>query len=340
MDSDRPEYLKRIDQLLLERENVADFVESGLRDIGDSSYRDLKLTLQSLRGVSQAEQLLASPQLTRLLPLLNSSFKRDQDAMLKCSRLLFEEENRASSGWGRAFSYPSVMFMAIFAIFLVQAFYLSPSFEKMFEEFELRLPTLTRTVIALNQFTRSFALIIIPAILLIHFSGRLIRYWLSKLVAELQKFYVLDFLLGGRASNLVAMSRFMRVLADLCELGTPVSVAVSYAGKATQHAMYRLRADQLAETIQTSSNNKEPWEAFPPQLSFALNRSEKSEPSPRLLRALGSTYGSQAAISTSRYSSMTSPWLILLLGGMVFFLVIALFSPLLSLITSLSGGGT
>ena len=338
MNSDRQDYLKRIDQLLLERDSVADFVESGLRDIGDSSYRDLKRSIKSLRDVSQAEQLLASPQLIRLLPLLNSSMKRDHDALCKNSQVLIEEETNAVSGLGRAFSYPSIMFIAIFSVFLFQAFYLSPTFEKMFAEFELRLPSLTKAVLALNQFTRDFALIIIPGILLVHFAGGLIRYWMSSLVAHLQKLYVFDFLLAGRAPNLVAMSRFMRVLADLCEIGSPLPNAVRHAGSASQHALYSLRADQLAASIQSDANNQEQWEAFPPQLSFALRRDVKSDHSVRLLPEFAVTYGNQASLSSIRHSGMTSPWLILLLGAMVFLLVVALFAPLVSLITTLSGG--
>lgn len=339
MNSDRQEYMRRIDELLREREIVAEFVESGLRDIGDSSYLELKRSVRTLRNVSQAEQLVASPQLIRLLPLLNSASKRDQEAMLRNARFLFDEEKKSASGWRRSFSYPSVMFMAIFGVFLFQAFYLSPLFEKMFEEFQLRLPSITQTVLGLNRFARSYALVIIPVILLIHFAGGLIRYWLSLFVAELQRFYVLDFLLSGRSSNLVAMSRFMRVLADLYELGAPLHMAVSFAGKASQHALYRVRSDLLARSIESASQSRVAWEAFPPQLNFALSRMENTNRSVQLLRDLASTYGQQAAISKSRHSAMTSPWLILFLGVMVFFLVLALFSPLVELITSLSGGG-
>ncbi len=50
----------------------------------------------------------------------------------------------------------------------------------------------------------------------------MIRFGLSLMVAELQKLYVIDLILSGRASNLIAMSRFVRVLADLCELGNTI----------------------------------------------------------------------------------------------------------------------
>ncbi|MCU0718433.1 MAG: hypothetical protein MUC83_01920 [Pirellula sp.] len=339
MNSDRHEYLKRIDQLLLERNNVANYVESGLRDIGDSSFRDLKRNIAKLKNVTQAEQLLASGPLIRFLPLLNSSSKRDLDAMQTNSRLLFEQESKATSGWRRALSYPSVMFMAIFGLFLFQAIYVSPPFESMFAEFELRLPYLTEWVLAANKVTRSFVLVIIPAILLVHVTGNLLRYCLSLLAAELQKLHVFDFLLAGRVSNLVAMSRFMRILAELVELGTPLHVAISHAGVASQHAMYRLRAEQLAASIQSSGTSLEPWEAFPAQLSFALRRDINLDRSARLLREFANTYGNQASLSSFRHSGATSPWLVLLLGAMMFILVIALFAPLIELITSLSGGG-
>lgn len=339
MNSDRHEYLKQIDRLLLERDTVADYIESGLRDIGDSSYRDLRSNLVKLKKVTQAEQLLASAPLIRFLPLLHSSAKRDQNALQMNSRLLFEQETKTTSGWMRALSYPSVMFMAIMGLFLFQAVYISPPFESMFAEFELRLPHLTEWVLTANRITRSFAIFIIPAILLVHVAGSLFRYWLSLLAAELQKFYVFDSLLAGRVSNLVAMSRFMKVLAEFMELGAPLHAAIDHAGVASQHALYRLRANQLASSIQSATNKPEAWEAFPAQLSFALRRDIDTDHSARLLREFANTYGNQASLSSFRHSGVTSPWLVVLLGVMMFVLVIALFLPLLSLITSLSGGG-
>lgn len=338
MNSERPDYLTRIDQLLRERNSVADFVQSGLRDIGERGYGDLKRNLNALRGVSQAERLLASPQLLRLLPLLNSAAKRDQEALLRDAQALIDEEGRIATRWGRVFSYPSMMFLIIFGLFVLQAFLLAPTFEKMFTEFQLRLPPFTKIVLGLSQIVRDYVWLLVLIIALVHVGGGLVRYWLSLLVAEMQKHAIFDFLFSGRASNLIAMSRFMRVLADLFELGTPMHVAIRDAGNASQHALYRLRADQLAYSLETSSIRPQSWETFPPYLSILLQRDGGGERSTKLLREMAVSYRDHALLATERRSSMTSPWLMLFLGVLVFLLVSAYFSPLISLVSQLSGG--
>ncbi|XZE22020.1 type II secretion system F family protein [Pirellulaceae bacterium SH449] len=335
MNSERPDYLRRIDKLLQERNSVADFVQSGLRDIGERRYGDLKRNLNALRGVTQAEQLLTSPHLLRLLPLLNSAAKRDQEALLRDAQALIDEEGRIATRWGRVFSYPSMMLLIIFSLFVIQAFLIAPTFEKMFAEFQLRLVYLTKAVFWLSRIARDYVWLIIPFIVLVHFGGGLVRYWLSLLVAEMQKYPIFDFLFSGRTSNLIAMSRFMRVLADLFELGTPIHIAIRDAGIASQHALYRLRADQLAYSLETSSVRRQSWEAFPPYLSILLQRDGGGERSTRLLRQMATTYRDHALLATARNFSITSPWLILFLGVMVLLFIAAYFAPLISLITHL-----
>ncbi len=79
MSSERPDYMSQIDRLLEDRGQVVDFVESGLHDIGGDQFRHLKQHLKSLRDASQAEALLASPELMRFLPLLRSFSQRDHE---------------------------------------------------------------------------------------------------------------------------------------------------------------------------------------------------------------------------------------------------------------------
>jgi len=51
------------------------------------------------------------------------------------------------------------------------------------------------------------------------------------------------------------------------------------------------------------------------------------------------TYDDEVAVLTDSLMSLMEPLMIIVLGGMVGFIVIALFLPLISLITNLSGGG-
>jgi type IV pilus assembly protein PilC len=58
-----------------------------------------------------------------------------------------------------------------------------------------------------------------------------------------------------------------------------------------------------------------------------------------MLYKVADTYDDEVAVLTDSLMSLMEPLMIIVLGGMVGFIVIALFLPLISLITNLSGGG-
>ncbi len=58
-----------------------------------------------------------------------------------------------------------------------------------------------------------------------------------------------------------------------------------------------------------------------------------------MLYKVADTYDEEVKVLTESLMSLMEPLLIIMLGGMVGFIVIAIFMPLISLITSLTGGG-
>jgi type IV pilus assembly protein PilC len=57
-----------------------------------------------------------------------------------------------------------------------------------------------------------------------------------------------------------------------------------------------------------------------------------------MLYKVADTYDDEVAVITDSLMSLLEPLLIIFLGGMVGFIVISLFMPLISMITQLSGG--
>jgi len=58
-----------------------------------------------------------------------------------------------------------------------------------------------------------------------------------------------------------------------------------------------------------------------------------------MLYKVADTYDEEVAVLTESLMSLMEPLLIIVLGGMVGFIVIAIFMPLIALITKLTGGG-
>jgi len=58
-----------------------------------------------------------------------------------------------------------------------------------------------------------------------------------------------------------------------------------------------------------------------------------------MLYKVADTYDEEVAVLTESLVALLEPLLIVFLGGMVGFIVISLFMPLVKLITDLSGGG-
>ena len=127
------------------------------------------------------------------------------------------------------------------------------------------------------------------------------------------------------------------VLAQLHQLRAPAPLAARLAGAASGSRYLQQAMDQVATCIETGrelSTSSIVMERLPPMVLQALTARESVDPVE--IRELAELYGDRLLPQRSSENNALSVLMVLGIGFIVFFIVMALFSPLISLVSNLS----
>jgi len=289
-----------------------------------------------------AEVWVADSKLAAMLPiLLESQSLRSREDHEKPSpsndsirRLLTDT---VGNRWRipRELSYPLILMVLALLLLGWILGTIVPVYEKMFLEFGLMLPRPTMALIQIGRFARIQPIAFVIAFVIV--ISAIVSAWigLSGLLHRLQVIPSIGFLMAGSHRNLSSMVRWISTLAELLSIGAPLPKAVEIAGVASQSVYYQRQSNQLARQLLESKEGvagREAAVAFPATVQQAL----EGTPNIAVLRRMAEIYTDQLRNRKSRGYGFLGPVVIMLIGLLIGFMVIALFVPLISLISALS----
>ena len=350
MSTERPAYLIKIDEALESRQPLAEFLETGLSEVYSKADPRTRRWMTKLRDSATAEELLGSNGASALLPVLLRYSEQDMAGLRRDSKILLRTPSLPTRAWSAFVNYPAIVLAVTMTLFLMQAYWISPVFEQMFREFQLRLPSITRLVFTVNAWTRDYILAFSIMVIAGYLLWGSLKVFGASIVDRLQSFRPIGLLVSGSRRNLLAMSRFLQTLAELKELGAADRDAITLAAETSQSHWLRRNAKSLIDMLGRDTGLQASTESerggtvaqpvrvdvpFPPLLIQSL-RADSNPNAPEFLRALADSYRTRAEIYFESTEHAASPWTVLLTGVFVLMLVMALFLPLFSLITALS----
>lgn len=333
----RSEFAQRLDASLAEREKLIPALEALAAETTSRGARhDLEQLIGMLKRGATADEFMRHESAASWLPLLAGGLSAESGhhGFLRfISQAARESESRNRRR--RALAYP----LAILALCLLLVFVLLvtvvPTFAAMFREFGLRLPMATTLVLRLSEELRERPLRSL-AVLLIVF---VIVVWLGRLWRSYAlTTRIFGLFTAGNTGNVTAMARFTGTLAEMLSLGAPLADALRIAGQATQHHYFRSVAARLAGDVAGNRPLADSPVAhnLPGNVLRALHVGPEGRPSVALLAELSELYSDRVEERFDWSAQLVGPTAIVSIGLVVGFVVIALFMPLVTLITSLT----
>lgn len=329
---------------VIERRHVwLPVIESQLQQLPPGPARRVtERRIQRLSGTMTVEQFLQNADAVDLLPLLSSDERPAPTSQRMQAWLhhIFQDRHRRFQRRGR-WSYLLLLAAIGLALMIGWGTFVLPLFREMFDEFGLRLPAPTRLLFWVSDQVTIHALrtllwvavgcaVIVPSV----------RWWRSRALTN----RIFRGFVAGTTGNLRAMSRMTGTLAELLGLQMPLGYALEYSGQASGHRYFADAAKRAAESagVNAGVNAAEagvpvdPTGRLPQSVVYALSAGKDGQPSVAVLRELAMIYG-QIAQSRQDHSLGRLPVIgVLILGGVVGFVVVSLFLPLFSMITSLA----
>lgn len=239
-----------------------------------------------------------------------------------------------------ALTYPvMILAMAVIIVFLLVTFVL-PTFVEMFEGMNVTLPLPTQILLAITKGARNPA-VMVPFIgLCIGAYLAFTRFAATRYGKEKVDLLKLNLPVFGNINKKVAISRLCRTLGTLVASGVPIMQALEIVGKASGNEIISIVIERTRESIREGNTIVEPLKAsalFPSMTVQMIAVGEETGNLDAMLNKIADFYDVEVEHLLGSMTAALEPIMIMGMGGIVGFIVIAIFMPLFSLINSMGG---
>lgn len=331
----RPDFYRHIDAALAKRETTIMALEALCADSTPRAVaRDIQKLIDELSRGPSTEEFLASGSAAWLPFILRSAHHSTTpfDPIFGA----VGQEIDARIVRRKALLYPLIVAFICVGVLAILSATVVPTFKRMFYEFGLRLPMPTQVLISISDLFVQHTFWLVLNTCFLGIVGYVIwRAWNHFSIGS----RCFGIFTAGSTSNVNSMARFAGTLAEMLNIDAPLADALRLAGRSCQHSIYDKLSQQLA--LDVSDNNKPPFQSevahlFPALLLHALHAGPGRKPSIPLLRQISILYDEGAKRRWNWTQGAIGPLAVFMLGIIIGFIVIALFMPLISLITALS----
>ena len=241
-----------------------------------------------------------------------------------------------------AMTYPVLVLVVAFIIVTGLVTLIVPKFIDIFKDFKVEMPIMTQILITVSHFMTSKQGILIlcvgvPALL---FAFR--KFIKTKFGKRLYDKYKMKVPIFGKLSKNIAVARFCRTLATLLTSGVPILQALETVAHAIDNETFTDVIMNARARIREGDPIGEPLEKsgmFPPMVIQMVSIGEETGALDQMLGKVADFYETEVEMQLQSLAAALEPLMIVVLGVVVGFIVIALFMPLIAIVASLSGGG-
>jgi general secretion pathway protein F len=251
------------------------------------------------------------------------------DKVLQRLADFLEEQARMKSRINSAMAYPILMALVGTGVLGFLLTFVVPKVTRMIQDLGQSLPLPTLILIRSTDFMTRYwwliALILVGAGLALarHVRTEQGRLTLDRLALKVPLF--------GRLNLLIATSRFSRTLATLLQSGVPLLNALDISQNLMQNRILRQALEDTAVAVREGESLADPLRrsgVFPPMLAQMSAIGERSGELEKMLFRVAEAYEHQVEMSLAGLLSLLEPLMILVMGTVVGFIVMAILLPI------------
>ena len=229
-----------------------------------------------------------------------------------------------------AMAYSTVVFTFAMLVLIGMIAFIVPVFVGVFEDFGGELPLITRFTVGLsNAVTGQWYLLIGGAVGL--FIG--FKKWKSSSWGRPQwDAFRLRFPFKiGKTVQKIALARWSRTFSALYGAGVPIMQAIEVTGQTAGNAVVDKAMAAVIESVKSGGSIAEPLKSapiFPPMVAQMIAIGEETGNLDTMLSKVADFYEDEVAAAIKALTSILEPVMIVLVGGIVGFIVVAMYMPM------------
>jgi type IV pilus assembly protein PilC len=228
-----------------------------------------------------------------------------------------------------AMVYPAVIVIVAALVVTILLVWVIPIFAQMFSDFGGTLPAMTQIVIGLSHFAQHYWWMIGGVMVAIFFA---IKWWYSTPAGRLS----IDTLLlkapvVGDLIRKSSVAKFTRTLGTLISSGVPILDGLAIVSKTSGNVVIERAIMTARQSISEGKTVSEPLGAskvFPPMVVQMIAVGETTGALDAMLGKIADFYDEEVDAGVSKLTALLEPALMVFLGVVIGFLVIAMYMPI------------
>jgi type IV pilus assembly protein PilC len=238
-----------------------------------------------------------------------------------------------------ALFYPVAVMIVAFGILILLMVWVVPQFQTVFAGMNMKMPWFTLFVLGVSNTIKDHILgtfgaiaVVVVIFLLIINKTKLGRLLWDKFTLKMPAL--------GPVISKVAISRFTRTLGTLVSSGVPILQALTIVKETAGNVVISNAIVKVHESVKEGETITAPLEAsgvFPPMVVSMVDVGEQTGAMPEMLLKIADNFDEEVDNAVSAMTSLLEPIMIVFLAVIVGSIVIAMFLPLIAMISNMSG---
>ncbi len=251
-----------------------------------------------------------------------------------CLRLADElEHQRDFQGRVKsAMIYPIIITLTIFVVVALVIVFMIPTMEGLYAEFGGDLPTITRILVALSNFVRTYWWLTIGVIAAL-VAGT--KYYIDTPKGrEVFDNVKLKFPILGVLNRKIQLAQFTQTLFLLVQSGVPILDALELTADSLSNVHFQNAVKSAKSAVEKGSSLALPLsreERFPLIVSQMVGVGEETGKLDEVLNKMAEYYNNEVKLMTDNLATIMEPLMLVVMGVVVGFIAVAVYVPMFSL---------
>lgn len=304
----------------------------------------LRRTLEEISGKVEGGTALSSAleEFPRIIPPIMVHLIRagETGGFLDRSLLMvadnFESETKLRSKVKSALTYPAVVLVIALVAVAAMLIFIVPVFDAMFTDLGGDLPAVTQLLVDLsNAMPVAGPIILVVGIAFAIWWGRNKNTDAVRRVIDPLKLKVPVF---GQLNTKIALTRFTRNFATMLGSGVPILQSLSIVGATSGNHVITSSLQGVMEGVRQGRPIAESLaevDIFPEMLIQMVGIGEESGAIDTMLEKTADFYDDEVETMSSQLTAMLEPLMIVFMGGLLGFMIVALYLPMFMVFQSI-----
>ncbi|OYV29719.1 MAG: type II secretion system protein GspF [Thiomonas sp. 20-64-9] len=232
----------------------------------------------------------------------------------------------------QAFAYPAIVVLVAVTVVVMLLTYVVPQVVGVFQGAHQKLPMLTVGLIAVSDFMRAWGWLLLAVLVI----GGIAFAQAMKLPGPRLAFdgFVLRSPLFGRLVRGLNTARFASTLAILGAAGVPILRALQAAADTLSNSLLKADAEEAIALVREGASLAQSLalhKRFPPVLITFIRLGEQTGTLPQMLERAAVQHAQEVQRRAMALTTILEPLLILVMGGMVLLIVLAVMMPIIQM---------